>query len=216
MKEEFERMPFDEKVSYLVENLRELPDELAEEGVEVLAKAGETEYAVVLARDKGMIDKAIAILVDAGDFLWAALIAKNAGQDALSEKLYRDGLQYYIEMEMFGRAISAATALGLSPDEIDDLYRRGIARESRGIDLAHSRDMIDCAMQSLDISLIGRDDELSRQVMKALHEEREKMAKEDSRHEHPTSICLLIFEPDFQRHQIFCHNSSLKDGFCLF
>ena len=165
MKEEFERMPFDEKVSYLVENLRELQDELAEEGIEILAKAGETEYAVVLARDKGMIDKAIAILVDAGDFLWAALIAKNAGLDALSEKLYRDGLQYYIEMEMFGRAISAANALCLSPDEIDDLYRRGIASESKGVDLAHSRDMIDCAMQSLDLSLIGRDDEISLQVM---------------------------------------------------
>jgi hypothetical protein len=178
LKEEFERMPFDEKVSYLVENLRELQDELAEEGIEILAKAGETEYAVVLARDKGMIDKAIAILVDAGDFLWAALIAKNAGQDALSEKLYRDGLQYYVEMEMFGRAISAANALGLSPDEIDDLYRRGIASESRGLDLAHSRDMIDCVMQSLDLTLIGRDDELSQQVMKALHAEQERRAKE--------------------------------------
>ena len=178
MKEEFERMPFDEKVSYLIENLRKLPDELAEEDVDILAKAGETEYAVVLARDKGMIDKAMAILVDAGDYLWAALIARNAGQDALSQKLYRDGLQYYIEMEMFAGAISAANALGLSPDEIDDLYRRGVARESRGVDLAHSRDMIDCAMQSLDISLIGRDDELSRQVMQALHEAREKRAKE--------------------------------------
>jgi hypothetical protein len=179
LKEEFERMPFDEKVSYLVENLRELPDELAEEGVEVLATAGETEYAVVLARDKGMIDKAIVILVDAGDFLWAALIAKNAGLDALSEKLYMDGLKYYIEMELFGRAISAANALGLSPDEIDDLYRRGVVRESQGIDLAHSREMIDCVMQSLDLSLIGRDDELSIQVMKALHEGREKRAKEE-------------------------------------
>jgi hypothetical protein len=156
----------------------ELPDELAEEGVDVLAKAGETEYAVVLARDKGMIDKAIAILVDTGDFLWAALIAKNAGQDALSLKLYRDGLQYYIEMEMFGRAISSANALGLSSDEIDDLYRSGIASESRGIDLAHSRDMINSVMQSLDLSLIDRDDELSRQVMNALHTERERRAKE--------------------------------------
>jgi len=178
LKEEFEKMPFDEKVSYLVENLRKLPDELAKEGVEVLAKAGETEYAVVLARDKGMIDEAIAILVDAGDFLWAALIAKNEGQDALSEKLYRDGLKYYIEMEMFGRAISAANALGLSPDVIDDLYQRGVVRESRDVDLAHSRDMIDCAMQSLDISLIGRDDELSLQVMQALHEEREKRVRQ--------------------------------------
>ena len=162
LKEEFDRMPFDEKVSYLVENLRKLPDELAEEGVEILAKAGETEYAVVLARDKGMIDKAVAILVDAGDYLFAALIAKNSGQDSLSEKLYREGLQYYIEMEMFEGAISAANALGLSPDEIDDLYRRGVARESRGVDLAHSRDMIDCVMQSLDLSLIGKDDDLSR------------------------------------------------------
>jgi hypothetical protein len=176
---EFERMPFEEKVSYLVENLKELPDELVEEGIEVLAKAGETEYAAVLARDKGMIDKAMAVLVGAGDYLWAALIAKNAGRDALSKKLYRDGLQYYIEMEMFGRAISAANALGLPSDEIDDLYRRGVLRESRDVDLAHSRDMIDCAMQSLDIALIGRDDELSQQVIKALHEEREKRAKED-------------------------------------
>jgi hypothetical protein len=178
LKEEFERMPFDEKVSYLVENLRKLPDELADEGLEVLAKAGETEYAVVLARDKGMIDEAISILVGAGDFLWAALIARNASQDALSQKIYRDGLQYYVEMEMFGKAISAANALGLSPEVIDDLYRRGIARESQDVDLAHSRDMIDCAMQSLDMSLIGRDDELSRQVMQALHEQREKRAKE--------------------------------------
>ena len=37
MKEEFERMPFDEKVSYLIENLRKLPDDLANEGVDVLA-----------------------------------------------------------------------------------------------------------------------------------------------------------------------------------
>jgi len=178
MKEEFQRKNFDEKVSYLVENLRILPDELAKEGVEILAKAGEIEYAVVLARDKGMTDKAIAILTDAGDFLWAALIAKNAGQEVLCRRLYRDGLQYYIEMEMFGRAISAATALGLSQDEIDDLYRRGVAKESQGVDLSHSRDMIDCAMQSLDMSIIGRDDELSRQVMQAVHEEREKNAKQ--------------------------------------
>lgn len=179
MKEEFERMPFEEKVSYIVENLRDLPEELAKEGVEVLAAAGETEYAVVLARDGGMIDKAIAILVDAGDFLWAALIARNAGLDALSERLYRDGLRYYVEREQFGRAISAANALGLPPDEIDDLYRRGVAKESQGVDLAHSREMIDCAMQSLDLSLIGRDDELSRQVMKAMHEERKRRAEEE-------------------------------------
>ncbi len=176
LKEEFEKLSIDEKISYLTENLKKLPDDLAKEGVEILAKAGETEYAVVLARDKGMTDKAIAILIDVGDFLWAGLIAKNAGQDALSEKLYKDGLQYYTDMEMFGRAISAANALGMSPDKIDDLYRRGVAKESQGVDLAHSRDMIDCVMQSLDMSIIDRDDELSQQVMRALREERGKNA----------------------------------------
>ncbi|MDD4093524.1 MAG: hypothetical protein PHF94_02790 [Methanothrix sp.] len=175
MNDEFGRMLFEEKVSYLIENLRELPDDLAEEGVEVLAKAGETEYAVVLARDKGMIDRAITVLVDAGDYLWAALIAKNAGQDDRSDKLYRDGLKYYIEMEMFGRAISAASALGMSPDVIEDLYQSGVARECRDVDLAHSREMIDCAMQSLDMSIVGREDDMSQQLTKALQDERNKM-----------------------------------------
>lgn len=174
-------MLFEEKVSYLVDNLRKLPDELAEEGVDVLAQAGEIEYAVVLARDKGLIDRAISVLVDAGDYLWAALIAKNAGQTSRSEELYRDGLQYYIGMEMFGRAISAATALGMSPDAIDDLYKSGIARECRDVDLAHSKEMIECAMQSLDLSLVGRDDEISQQLMKALDDERKKNTNRDHR-----------------------------------
>jgi len=177
--EEFDKMTFEEKVSFLVDNLRALPDDLSEEGIDILAQAGETEYAVVLARDKGRIDKAISVLVQAGDYLWAALIAKNAGQLSRSQELYREGLQYYIEMEMFGRAISAATALGLSPDVIDDLYRSGIARESRDTDLAHSRDMIECAMQSLDLSLIGREDELSLELMKAVQEQRERMASDE-------------------------------------
>jgi hypothetical protein len=179
LKEEFERMTFDQKVSYLVANRNSLPDELALDGVKVLAQAGEIEYAVVLARDKGMIDRAIQILVDAGDYLWAAMIAKNANRDGESENLYREGLQYYVDMEMFGHAISAATALGLPPNEVDILFRRGIESESSGMDLAHTRDMIDCALESLDIALIGRDDEVSRQVLSLLNEEREKIAKED-------------------------------------
>lgn len=179
LKEEFERMTFDQKVSYLLANRNDLPDELALEGVKLLAQKGEIEYAVVLARDKGMIDRAIQILKDAGDYLWAAMIAKNAARDGQSENLYREGLQYYIEMEMFGHAISAATALGLPPNEVDALFRRGIESESSGMDLAHTRDMIDCALESLDIALIGRDDEVSRQVLSALNEEREKMEKED-------------------------------------
>ena len=179
MKEEFDKMTFEEKVSFLVENLKALPEDIAEEGIDILAQAGETEYAVVLARDKGKIDKAIRVLVEAGDYLWAALIAKNAGHLTRSQELYREGLQYYIEMEMFGRAVSAATALGLSPDVIDDLFRSGIARESRDSDLAHSRDMIECAMQSLDLSLLGREDEMSLELIKAVQEQRKKIAKEE-------------------------------------
>jgi hypothetical protein len=179
LNEEFERMPFDHKLSYLIANRNSLPDELTSDGVEVLVQAGEIEYAVVLARDKGMIDKAIQILVDAGDYLWAALIAKNAKRDGESERLYREGLQYYIDMEMFGRAISAATALGLPQDEVDELFQRGIVSESQGLDLAHARDMIDCALESLDIAIIGKDDEVSRQVLSALTDEREKILKGD-------------------------------------
>ena len=177
MKEEFERMPFDEKVSYLVENYKKLPDELTAEGLKVLVAADETEFAVVLARDKGLIDEAIAILVNAGDYLWAALIAKNAGRAEESEKLYNEGLEYYVGNEMFGRAISAATALMLPPDEIDAIFRRGVEVESRGMDLTNGQRLIDCAMESLEIALIGRDDELSMQVMSAMNEDREKRAK---------------------------------------
>ena len=178
MIKDFDKMPFEEKVSFLVENLRALPDSLAEKGIDILAQAGETEYAVVLARDKGKTDKAISVLVEAGDYLWAALIAKNSGLASRSQDLYREGLQYYIGMEMFGRAISAATALGLSADVIDDLYRSGIARESRDTDLAHSRDMIECAMQSLDLSLMGREDEISLELMRAVQEQRERIEKQ--------------------------------------
>jgi len=177
--QEFQKMPFDQKVSYLVENLKSLPDELAGPGVEILLQAGETEYAVVLARDKGMIERAIQILVDAGDYLWAALIAKNAGQEAESKRLYQHGLAYYIDMEMYGRAVSAATALQMPPLEIEALFRRGMEVESRGMDLENARAMIDSAMESLGIALIGREDELSGLVQNALEKERTRMAEED-------------------------------------
>lgn len=174
MNEEFSKMPFDQKVTFLVENLRNLPDDLAEEGVKILAEVGETEYAAVLARDKGMIDRAVQILVDAGDYLWAALIAKNSGRVEESEKLYRDGLAYYIDMEMFGRALSAATALRLPEGEVEELFRRGIEVESRGVSLEASRGMIESAMESLEIAILGREDELSLQLMNAVKEERNK------------------------------------------
>jgi len=179
--QEFQKMPFDQKVSYLVENLKSLPDELAGQGVEILLQAGETEYAVVLARDKGMIERAIQILVDAGDYLWAALIAKNAGLEEESKRLYEDGLAYYIDMEMYGRAVSAATALQMPPPEIEALFRRGMEVESRGMDLENARAMIDSAMESLGIALVGREDELSALVQNALEKERTRMAEEDDK-----------------------------------
>jgi hypothetical protein len=186
LKGEFQDMPSDRRIEYLIENLREIPNETAEEGVEILAKAGEIEYAVVLARDKGMIQKAIQLLIDEGDYLWAALIAKNAGLTAQAEKLYKDGLSYYIEMEMFGRAISAATAVNMSPHEIDDLFIRGIKTQSRESDLGQARAMIECAMESLEIGLIGREDELSQKVMDAIKEERERAAENGATEEDKT------------------------------
>ena len=173
------------------ENRDGLPDDQVKEAISVLAQAGETEYAAAMARDRGLIDEAISILVDTGDYLWAALIARNAGRMEQSQMLYQDGVQYYIDMEMFGRAISAATALGMPADSIDDIFRRGIESESRGMDMEHSRGMIESAMESLDISLIGRDDEMSLQVMKALKDDRERRLKEDAR-----ALCGLGADTD--------------------
>jgi hypothetical protein len=65
----------------------------------------------------------------------------------------------------------------LPPDEIDAIFRRGVEVESRGMDLTNGQRLIDCAMESLEIALIGRDDELSMQVMSAMNEDREKRAK---------------------------------------
>lgn len=175
----FQSMRFDEKVSYLIENLKSLPNELAEQGVEILVQANEIEHAVVLARDRGMIQKAIGILVDAGDYLWAALIAKNANLLEESERLYREGLNYYTDMEMYGRAVSAATALKMPPDEIDAIFRKGMEVESRSMNLESSRAVIDNAMESLEISLLGRKDGLSQEVMLAMKTERDRMVEKN-------------------------------------
>ena len=170
--DEFQKMPFEAKVSYLTDNLRNLPDEIAQKGIDILAQAGETEYAVILARDKGLIQKAIEILVDAGDYLWAAMIAKNAGLDQESERLYSEGLDYYVDMEMYGRAVSAATALKMPANEIDELFRRGVEAESRGMDMSQARAMIENAMDSLEIAITGREDEISKDLMNAIQSER--------------------------------------------
>jgi hypothetical protein len=176
---DFQNMRFDQKVSYLIENLGSIPDELAEQGVDVLTQAGEIEYAVVLARNKGMFKKAIGILVGAGDYLWAALMAKNAGLMEESERLYREGLDYYKDMEMYGRAVAAATALKLAPSEIDALFRKGIEVESRSMNMGTSRAMIDSALESLEISLLGRGDEMSKQIMSAMKTERHRMSEQN-------------------------------------
>jgi len=178
-------MPRDEKVSYVVNNMRNIPDDIAEEAVEVLVQAKEIEYAVVLAREKCMIRRAIQILIDEGDYLWAALIAKNAGLPEEAERLYQEGLSFYIDLEMYGRAISAATALRMPQEEIDALFRKGIEVESRGMDLSRSRAMLDCAMESLEISLIGRDDRISQQVRDGLAEERKRWAEGEEKREAP-------------------------------
>ncbi len=177
--DDFQSMRFDEKVSYLIENLHTLPDELVDQGVNILLQANETEHAVVLARNKGMIERAIGILVDSGDYLWVALIARNAGLTEESQRLYREGLSHYIDMEMYGRALSAATALKLPPDEIDALFRTGIEIESRSMNLEAARAAIDSAMESLEISLLGREDELSEGLTSAMKEERKRMSDRD-------------------------------------
>lgn len=179
LRDDFMSLRFDEKVSYLIENLRCVPDDLAEDGVEVLLQANEIEHAVVLARDKGMIKRAIGILVDAGDYLWAALIAKNAGLTEESLQLYKEGLSYYVDMEMYGRALSAAAALKLPPEEIDALFRKGMEVESRSMNLGAARAVIDNAMESLEISLLGRVDGLSDEITEALKAERKRMAERD-------------------------------------
>ncbi len=172
--DEFQKMPFEAKVSYLTDNLRNLTEEIVQQGIDILAQAGEIEYAVILARDKGLIQKAIEILVNAGDYLWAALIAKNAGLTQESERLYRDGLDYYIGMEMYGRAISAARALMLPAEEIDELFRKGVEVESRGMNMSPARAMIENAMDSLEIAIMGREDEISKDLMDAIQSERKR------------------------------------------
>jgi hypothetical protein len=179
LKEEFNGMSYDQKLAYVIENLRNIPDDIVDRAINILVEARETEYAVVLARDKGLIVKAIDILVKEGDYLWAALIAKNAGMTDESERLYREGLKFYIDMEMFGRAISAATALKLPPEEVDSLFIRGIEVESRNTNLVENRAMLESLMESLDIALIGREDDISREVRKLIKTEKSRLGDQN-------------------------------------
>jgi hypothetical protein len=183
LKEEFNGMPYDQKLAYVIENIRNMPDDIVDLAINILVEAKETEYAVVLARDKGMIMKAIDILVNEGDYLWAALIANNAGMTDESELLYREGLKFYIDMEMFGRAVSAATALKLPPEEIDSLFIKGIEVESRNTNLVDNRAMLESVMESLEIALIGKEDEISRDVLNLIQAEKSRIREQERNEE---------------------------------
>jgi hypothetical protein len=178
-KDDFQKMPFESKVSFLLDRPEDLPGDMTEQGIEILSQAGEIERAAMLARDRGMIKKAIDLLVNAGDYLWAALIAKNAGNVEESRRLYKNGLVYYVDMEMYGRAISAATALKMPADEIDELFRKGVVAESRGMDLSNAKAMIENAMDSLEIAIMGKEDEISRGIMSTIQSERERTKEKE-------------------------------------
>lgn len=169
---DFVEMNWDDQISYLIDNLRKLPDELVEPGIDILVKAEEIEYAIVLAREHGMTKRAIEIAIEAGDYLWAAQIANNAGQKAESKRLYNEGLDYYKSMEMYGRAVSAARALKLPEGEIDKLYRKGIMVERRKMNMGQTQAALDKIMTSLEIELIGKDDEISKEVLEELQKEK--------------------------------------------
>lgn len=172
MSEDFFEMNWDDQVYYLIENLKKLKDDLVLPGIDILLKAGETEYAVVLARDHGMIDRAIEIAVSADDYLWAALIAKQSGRREESERLYQEGLEFYEAMEMYGRAVSAARALKLPEEKIDELFRKGVAVERRKMDITRTRDALENIKSMLEVELLGREDTLSKEILDSIKKDR--------------------------------------------
>jgi len=169
LRESFDEMGPEQRLEYVIENLRGLPDELVEPAIDLLLRANEIEYAVVLCREHGMIQRAVDILVDAGDYLWAAQIMKSAGFPDEAERLLHTGLEYYISMEMYGRAISAATALKLPPDQIDALYREGIAFESKSLDLSRAHAALESLMSA--VAVLETDEEMKRELMDAIQDE---------------------------------------------
>ena len=175
--EDFEKMSRDDQVLYLIENLRDLNDDMIDPGIEILIGAGETELAIALARDSGRVDRAVKIAVDEGDYLWAALIAKKAGQEEESKRLYEEGLAYYVSEEMYGRAVSAGRALGLPKEQIGHLFEAGVNAERRKMDTSRIGYALETVALSLENALIGRDDEMAEELRKAMAEEREKMLK---------------------------------------
>ena len=177
MDENFSELNREDQVTYIIEHLRDLPDDLVDLGIERLVGAGEIEYAITLAKDSGRTEKAIEIALDDGDYLWAALIASKAGMEREAKRLYRDGLDYYISMEMYGRAVSAAKALGLPQNEIDLLFQAGIRVESRNMDTIRVRAALESIASSLEGALAGRDDETANEIRSAMKEEMERIER---------------------------------------
>ncbi len=151
-----------------------------EEGIEMLVSAGEVEYAIALATDQGKTEQAIGIALENGDYLWAALIAKKAGRTEESQRLYREGLDYYVSMEMYGWAVSVARALKLPQDEIDRLYHEGIRVERRCMDVGRAQVALDCLAMTLEGALMGRDDETAEELRAVMREEMERSKRRDS------------------------------------
>jgi hypothetical protein len=154
----FSDMTQKDQLQFIIDNLQHLPAELVQAGLDLLVRANEIEYAVVLARDHGQIDKAIEILVDAGDYLWAGQIADKAGRREDAIAIHQAGLQYYISMKMYGRAIAAASALQLSNFAIDELYMQGIAHEGQCLDMGRAQAAMQSAIASIKIALCRNGD----------------------------------------------------------
>jgi len=178
--EDFETMSREDKVNYLIENRHILPKELIDTGINLLIGAGETECAISLAKENGQIEKAIEIAVVEGDYLWAAMIAKKAGLgEEKTEKLYKEGLEYYVSMNMYGRAVSVAQALQLPQHIIDQLFQEGIRAESKNMNMEHVRSALDNITMTLERTLTNMDDDLSQELLNAMREEKENSEKRD-------------------------------------
>ncbi len=175
--EDFSELSKEDQITYVIEHLRDLPDELVDLSIDLLVGAGETEYAIALAKDTGRTEKAIEIALEEGDYLWAALIANKAGMEQEATRLYRDGLEYYISMDMYGRAVSVAKALGLPQNEIDLLFQAGIRAESRNMDTVRVRAALESIAFSLEGALAGRDDETAKEIRSAMKEEMENIER---------------------------------------
>jgi hypothetical protein len=174
---DFKKMSREYQVLYLTENLRDLPEDLVDPGIDLLIGAGETELAISLAKDSGRVERAVKIAVDDGDYLWAAMIAKKAGRNEESKSLYKEGLDYYVSTEKYERAVSAGQALGLPQDQIDHLLEAGIRSESRKMDLGRVQYAMESMAVSLENALVGRDDEMAEELRKTMEVEREKMMR---------------------------------------